>query len=183
MRFALRFALLTIGLSVLGVFSNAHTSHCQDLAAAIEARMQLPGGGFVRHCRRAPGGCEARAQRLAALFTAAGERHSVDPWLLAAMSVKESGLDSSARGAVGELGLMQLHPRSPWGRRAHARCRSEDCDAAVVDEAAGLLAAAIARCGELGAALGAYNTGRCGPNGYARRVLAIRASMMRTPRP
>lgn len=94
-------------------------------------------------------------------------------------------MDSSAVGAAGELGLMQLHPRSPWGRRARARCRAGDerCDAVVVDEAAGLLAAALARCGAIEAALGAYNTGRCGPSRYSARVLQIRAETEGTPRP
>lgn len=179
-----RFFLLCIGLSALAVFTNPHTAHCQGLADAIETRLTLPGGGYVRHCRRAEGGCRARAERLAELFLEAGERYGVDPWLLAAMAAKESGMDSSAVGRVGELGLMQLHPRSPWGRRALRRVRAgEPADAVVVDEAAALLAAAIARCTEIDAALGAYNSGRCGPNRYAERVLRIRAAMEGTPRP
>lgn len=179
------YALLSLG----AVFSNPHTGHCQErsdaeLARAIEERLtigvRVDGTRVhIRHCRRAPGGCEARSRRLAELFVGAGARHGVDPFLLAAIALKESGLDSRAVGAAGELGLMQLHPRSPWGRRARARCAAAaaECDAIVVDEAAALLARALADCGELGEALGMYNSGGCGANRYAERVLRIHVAM------
>lgn len=187
-RTVLLFWLVFPWLVLAGHTCSSHAQPPADVAGelerALEERMligvRVDGERIhVRHCRRAPGGCEARARRLARLFVDAGARHRVDAVVLAAIALKESGLDSRAVGRAGELGLMQLHPRSPWGARARARCAAggEACDRVVVDEAAALLATAIARCAELDRALAMYNTGRCRSDRgalYARRVLRIR---------
>lgn len=47
---------------------------------------------------------------VAAALIAAGEAHSVDPWLLAAIARYESSMRMDARGAAGERGLVQVHP-------------------------------------------------------------------------
>jgi hypothetical protein len=170
-----------VAIAALALTSSAGAQDVEaELAIAIEAELTLGSSAagarvHVLHCRRAEGGCAARARQLARLFVGAGARHEVDPYLLAAIALKESGLDSRAVGAVGELGLMQLHPRSPWGRRARAECARApaDCDWIVVDAAAALLAAARRRCEKLPETLGAYNTGRCVANPYSGRVLRL----------
>lgn len=141
----------------------------QDIARALLEHVRLPSGHYVAHCRSAHGGCEARMRRTAELFVRSGFDHRIDPWLLAAIALRESG----------EAGLMQLHPRSRAGREAAERCAASPraCPAIQVDAAARLLRASIDRCGSEALALGAYNTGRCEENAYARAVLARRDRM------
>lgn len=135
---------------------------------------------YAHHCRTAPGGCEARLRAIALEMIRAGRAHGVDPWLLAAMAYRESGLNPDAIGAVGEVGVLQLHPRSARGRRALAACARAPsrCTAAVIWLAAEGLAASIARCGSEPAALGAYNRGHCGVTSYSRRVLRQRELLL-----
>lgn len=136
------------------------------------------------HCRHASGGCDKRLLEFAHYLKEAGEAHNIDPWLLAAMAFRESGLNPFAIGGVGELGILQLNPknarsrgvrfvRDQWYRK---RCQREPgaCQREVVDRAAQLLATSIEQCGgNVEQALGMYNTGRCGGNeDYARRVLS-----------
>ncbi len=71
---------------------------------------------FVRHCRDAQAGCPARLEAFSHYFEEAGIRYNIDPWLLAAMAFRESSLNPFATGALGERGLLQMHPKSPWGR-------------------------------------------------------------------
>jgi hypothetical protein len=134
---------------------------------------------FVGHCRRAREGCEPRIARIAQLVESTAQRHALDPWLLAALVVRESGANPDARGALGELGLTQLHPRSPWGRRAIAECerQSRECDAIVLDESAALLVRALGRCGTELRALGLYHSGRCSVDSYAHDVLRRRDAL------
>lgn len=135
---------------------------------------------YVHHCRTAPGGCDARLRAIALEMIRAGRIHGVDPWLLAAMAYRESGLNPDAIGAVGEVGVLQLHPRSARGRRALAACARAPsrCTAAVIWLAAEGLAASIARCGSEPAALGAYNRGHCGATSYSTRVLRQRGLLL-----
>jgi soluble lytic murein transglycosylase-like protein len=136
------------------------------------------------HCRHASEGCDRRLFEFAHYLKDAGEANGIDPWLLAAMAFRESGLNPFAVGAVGERGILQLHPknarsrgvrfiRDEWYRQ---RCQREvgACQREVVDRAAQLLAQSLEKCGgDLDRALGMYNTGRCGGNGtYAKRVRA-----------
>lgn len=135
----------------------------------------------IRHCRSAPGGCEARLSAFASAMVASGTRHGIDPVLLAAVALRESGLNPAAEGtAVGEGGIMQLHPRGV-GRhsrfvrdaRFRARCLRREpgaCQAEVVEIGAEHLAAWISRCGSESAGLGGYNRGRCGETVYVQRV-------------
>jgi len=139
---------------------------------------------YVAHCRSAPGGCEARVRSIAVELVRAARAHRVDPWLLAAMALRESGLNPEAVGAIGEVGVLQLHPRSAHGQRARAACRRAPgrCGAAVIWIAAEHLAAVQAICGSEGAALGAYNRGECGETTYSRRVLRRRDGLRRVAR-
>jgi hypothetical protein len=135
------------------------------------------------HCRHAAEGCAQRLGQFARYLIAAGETHGIDPWLLAAMAFKESGFNPFAMGSLGELGILQIHPgrrdarevrfiRDEWYRK---RCRREPgaCQQEVVNHAAQVLARSVELCGgDLEAALGAYNTGRCNGNKrYTKRVL------------
>jgi hypothetical protein len=134
------------------------------------------------HCRRASEGCDRRLFEFAHYLKDAGERNGIDPWLLAAMAFRESGLNPFAVGQVGELGILQLHPRSPASKNVRfvkdawyrLRCKREPgaCQREIVDRAAELLARSLVLCGgDIDRALSAYNTGRCGGNtSYARRV-------------
>jgi hypothetical protein len=145
--------------------------------------------GFMKpsyHCRRASEGCDRRLLEFAQYLNDAGERNGIDPWVLAAMAFRESGLNPWAVGAVGELGILQLHPknrgskglrfmRDEWYRQ---RCRKEPgaCQREIVERAAAMLAASLEKCGgDLDQALGMYNTGRCGGSSrYADRIMAER---------
>ena len=135
------------------------------------------------HCRHAAEGCEQRLERFARYLVSAGQRHGIDPWLMAAMAFKESGFNPFAMGSVGELGILQINPgrrdarqvwfiRDEWYRN---RCRKEPgaCQQEVVNHAAHVLARSLELCkGDVEAALGAYNSGRCnGSKRYTKRIL------------
>ena len=121
-------------------------------------------------------GRDARLEAFARFFVGASRRHGTSPHVLAAIAVGESGLNPSAVGARGEIGILQLHPRGIGRVLVHARpCdegRVDGCQGPVVELGAQHLAAWQARCGSVGEALGGYNRGRCGVTPYAERVLA-----------
>lgn len=136
---------------------------------------------YVRYCRASRPGCEARIAALSRLFVSVGRRHGLDPYLLAALAIRESGLSPFAEGGIGERGIVQLHPRGV-GRRSRfvrsesyrrlCRNRADACQQEVLEIGAEHLQAWIARCGSLNAGLGGYNSGRCDGNpDYTRRVL------------
>jgi membrane-bound lytic murein transglycosylase MltF len=157
------------------IATTAFALHVQPVDAlrnALLTRIRV-GHTYIAHCRRAKGGCEQRVNELAVLLTHAAERYELDPYLLAALAIRESGLNPDAKGAVGELGLMQLHPYSAPGVRARWVCKRapRDCTRAVVFEAAAHLRTQLRRCGGLEYALTAYNCGTCGSSDYARRVV------------
>jgi hypothetical protein len=160
-----------------------HQTVVDDLAlhAALLERVAVwrrsDGPVYVSHCRRASEGCTRRIGAFARMFVSVGSRYRIDPYLIAAMAMRESGLNPDARGSIGEFGLLQLHPYSAAGMRARMVCKRapSDCTRAIVDEATRHLAAQIARCGNLERALTAYNRGVCrapdGDDRYARQVL------------
>jgi hypothetical protein len=140
----------------------------------------------IYHCRQAREGCDERLTEFAHYLVDAGAKNNIDPWLLAAMAFRESGMNPWVVGAVGELGILQLHPKNPrvksvrFVRDAYyrQRCRKEAgaCQREVVDRAAEILARSLAMCdGDLYGALGAYNSGKCGGNkSYADRIMIER---------
>ena len=145
----------------------------------------------VRHCRRAKEGCDRRLTEFAHYLVDVGHAHGLDPWLMAAMAFRESGMNPFARGAIGELGILQINPgrrdarqvrfiRDGWYRQ---RCRKQAgaCQREIVEHAAQVLTKALAMCGgDLRAALGAYNSGHCtGGKRYAKRVLQEREALLR----
>lgn len=164
-----------------------------QLAAALDARVtvwQRRDGSpvHVSHCRATPrGGCRARISRFASLIANVARDHGIDAFVLAAMAVRESGLDPFARGAAGEYGLIQLHPRGVGRRvdfvrseRFRTRCRQTPgaCQREVLQVGARLLRDSRERCGSLPSALTAYNRGECGESDYSRRVLEERATLL-----
>lgn len=163
-----------------------------NLARALEARVTVwrtPRGRVmhVSHCRRAPRGCRARIGAFARYIAEVSATHHLDPFVLAAMAVRESGLDPFAEGPAGERGIVQLHPRGIGGhvrfvtneayRRGCMRTPGA-CQREVLEVGATHLSDAIALCGGLNEGLGAYNRGVCGDSAYTRRVLRERARLI-----
>jgi hypothetical protein len=137
------------------------------LPALIAAMLEIAGSD----CHRP---CQARARVLAPVIMA--EAGGLDPLLLAAISFKESSYRLDVVGRHGDLGPWQVRP---LGMAAHL-CR--DLMATLVQPVSNLRCAirilryAAKRCGGgVEAMLSAYNGRRCGPSGYARRVLALMA--------
>lgn len=159
------------------------------LARALEARLTVhtrPDGTRIlsRRCRESLVPCEARLRAFATLIHRSARRHALDPYLLAALAFRESGLDPFVLGRRREAGIVQLHPRGA-GRDVRyvqdaayrEQCRSEldACQGPVLERGASTLARAIDACGGLVAGLGAYATGHCTEHTeHAQRVLAER---------
>ena len=143
---------------------------------------------YVSHCRHARGGCPERVASFARLIGEAAQRHHLDPFLLAAVAVRESGMDPTAQGGGGERGIVQLHPRGSGARVRYVRSeayrrscsrRPDACQAEVLEAGASLLSRSIDRCGGVREGLGAYNRGVCGPTSYADRVMSERQRLLR----
>jgi hypothetical protein len=199
-----RFLLMTVlvtGVAV-NVAQSENSTFMQDgdeavglLQSAMRSRIAI---GYNRmgnpvlayHCRKAKEGCDRRLSEFAHYLVDAGQAYGIDPWLMAAMALKESGLNPFAKGRVGELGILQIHPKRRDARQVRfirdewyrLTCRREPgaCQREVVRHAAHVLARSLERCGgDLKGALGLYNTGRCGGNrAYAKRVLLERGKML-----
>lgn len=163
-----------------------------SLTRALEARLtvwQTPDGDrvHVSHCRSEPQGCRTRVEVFARWIAEVARSHGLDAFVLAAMAVRESGLNPFARGSAGEYGLIQLHPRG-IGRnvrfvqnesfRTWCRNRPGACQREVLEIGARHLAQAVESCGSLNAALGAYNSGVCGETRYTRLVLEERGILL-----
>lgn len=168
-----------------GVAQERPDEEVVALARALDARLTVwkkPDGTVVhaRHCRTIREGCRARIVKFSQWMVEAARRQGIDPFLLAAMAVRESGLDPFATGGVGERGLIQLHPKGVGNGvrfvrseayRRHCRHRAGACQQEVIEAGARYVAEAIEHCGGVAEGLGAYNTGNCGANDYSRRVL------------
>ena len=144
------------------------------------------------HCRNGPVPCDERLRVFAALIIEVATAHDVDPILIAAMAIKESGLDPSALGRRREAGIIQLHPRGA-GRgvryvqdaayRARCQRRVDACQREVLERGVQTLARGMAQCGGLRGGLGAYASGHCTTRiRYIDRVLEERARLRRTLR-
>jgi hypothetical protein len=142
---------------------------------------------FVRHCRNARGGCRRRVEVFTRLIDDAARRHELDPFLLAAVAVRESGLDPLAEGGAGERGIVQLHPRGVGSRvpfvRSEAyrrRCarQAHVCQREILEAGAGLLARSIVACDGVREGLGMYNRGECGATRYTEHVMRERQRLL-----
>lgn len=162
-----------------------------QLAAVLLAESTIPSTRATKpRCwsalKRAPGGCAAELRSYAEAFVAAGEAHGLDPWLLAAVAWRESRWIAGSNGVAHERGIMQIHPSRPDARglpifddREWLQCRRVvgQCQAPVIDVAAGILRRATKRCGDVAGGLAAYQSGRCDSEPgrkYATRVMATR---------
>ena len=159
------------------------------LTEALLARFTVwtrPTGARVlsRRCREGPVECEARLAAFAALIVQSARLHELDPFLLAALAMRESGLDPAALGRHREAGIVQLHPRGA-GRdmrfvqdaayRARCQAQIDACQGPVLDRGASYLADGIRECGGVVAGLGRFASGHCTERGvHPRRVLAER---------
>jgi hypothetical protein len=181
--------VLCVGLVVPNRADAGLEPVTDNLTRALEARLTVwrtPAGRriYVSHCRTFRGGCESRIASFARMIADVADRHDIDPFLLAAIALKESGLNPAAVGLAGERGIVQLHPlgagrnvRYVQQERYRNRCVREPdaCQAEVLEIGARLLSSSIARCGGLEAGLGMYNAGRCSDTlPYVARVLRER---------
>lgn len=156
------------------------------LAQALDQRLTVwkrPDGTpiHVAYCRDVRKGCRARLASFAQMLTKAANDEGLDPFLLAAVAVKESGLSPTAVGPKGSAGILQLNPRGvgaglrvvrdPHYRAWCARHRVDGCQSEVIERGARHLASWIESCGDVAAALGGYNSGECGATDYSWRVL------------
>lgn len=170
----------------------ADDADAQALARALDARLTVwtrPDGTrvHVRHCRRAPGGCPARIAVFSNMIAGVAHEYDLDPFLLAAMAMRESALNPAVIGAAGEAGIVQLHPqgaghdvRFVQDEDYRQRCveKPRACQRPVLEVGARYLAKAMHECGSMDAALGYYSTGSCNPDArYPRRVLRERRKL------
>ena len=111
----------------------------------------------VQHCRIVEGGCRARIATLSRLITEASNRYGVDPFLTAAIAMRESGLNPLAVSPVGARGLVQLNPRYRgktvpfvYNETYRNQCsrRPGACQREVLDAGLGLYRWAGNRCGK-----------------------------------
>lgn len=130
--------------------------------------------------------CEANIESIVSTIVFESVYEGVDPWIIAAITWKETRFSAFAVGGVGERGVMQLHPRN--SRFNHVRflhggewyrnsCRQEKglCQGEVIREGVQLFADSLDRCQSVRGALTMYNTGKCDWRGhrYATRVKNI----------
>lgn len=104
-------------------------------------------------------------------FVDAGERYNVDPSLLVTWSFYESSFRTDAKGALGEVGLFQVH-----GKHRKACGGEQDLSTARGQVMCGAMLIDMDRryCGSLERGLWRYASGRCRGTPRARRITAFR---------
>lgn len=116
-------------------------------------------------------GAQKRGE-MASIFVEAGERYNVDPILLVVWSFGESSLRTDAKGALGEVGLFQVHGRA-----------RKTCDGLGLDSSttrgqiicgAALIDMDRRYCGDLAKGLHQYASGKCAGTPRARRIVKRR---------
>ena len=166
-----------------------------SLARAIDARLIVREDRagkpiHVQHCRVVDGGCRARIAALSRLITETSNRAGVDPFLTAAIAMRESGLNPLAVSPVGARGVVQLNPRYRgktvpfvYNEAYRSKCsrRPGACQREVLEAGLGLYRWAVERCGgSVQKGLAWYNSGHCDKrNGYAASVLRERQRLLR----
>ena len=165
------------------------------LARAIDARLIVRENRegkpiHVQHCRVVEGGCRARIATLSRLITETSNRAGVDPFLTAAIAMRESGLNPLAVSPVGARGVVQLNPKYRgktvpfvYNEKYRKQCsrRQGACQREVLEAGLGLYKWAVERCGgNVEKGLAWYNSGRCDKkNGYASSVLRERKRLLK----
>ena len=113
---------------------------------------------------------EARAAFVAEL-RATGAAHDVCPALLAVVSFLESSWKTTARGTIGEIGIMQIHGVAAEGCKLDTRRGQLDCGARA-------LRTSFEACGSWHGALTRYATGQCKPRtDRVKRLIEYRMKM------
>lgn len=104
-------------------------------------------------------------------FVDAGERYDIDPSLLVTWSFYESSFRTNAEGALGEIGLFQVH-----GKHRKACEGEHDLSTARGQVMCGAMLIDMDRrfCGSLERGLWRYASGRCRGTPRARRITAFR---------
>jgi peptidoglycan DL-endopeptidase CwlO len=125
----------------------------QDVGNPVAIRRVLPETAAAPVLSASSGSALAGVP-YADLFTRAGNRHGVDPALLAAVASQESGFDSRATSPAGAQGLMQFMPATARGLGVDPLDPSS-----AVDGAARYLADLGRQFGSTSLALAAYNAG------------------------
>lgn len=163
------------------------------LARAIDARLTVRESRqgnpiHVQHCRVTDGGCRARIAKLSRLITEASNRAGIDPFLTAAIALRESGLNPLAVSPVGARGIVQLNPKYRgktvpfiYNERYREECslRPGACQREVIEAGLGLLKWATTRCaGGIEQGLAWYNSGSCTKNSYGSGVLRERRRLL-----
>lgn len=118
--------------------------------------------------------CEDRAFVLAELVVAETAQAHIDPLIVAALIVRESGCRPGAVGAAGEIGLTQIKPDAAGIRFCEDLLPRLKRPAENIRCAVRVLAWARAKCGpDPGKYVGAYQSGNCRASRYSRRVLSL----------
>ena len=113
------------------------------------------------------------AAALAEVFVEAGEAHEVDPLLLVAIAMRESSLRPGIRGAVGEIGLLQVHGAA-LGVRPKACPATLDTWSCEVHTGAAWLKVCQEVCpGSTARWLAAYGSGKCPAEDAATKARGI----------
>lgn len=143
---------------------------------------------YIRHCRHAEGGCEARINELVDEIFRVARDENIDPWLILAISFYETSFNPFDVGSSGAGGLMGLNPlqyrtiRFFWDREYRSSCinATDACQDEIIHAGVERLEEGVRTCnGDANAALRYYVSGTCTRNQtYARRVLRIRRYML-----
>lgn len=111
-------------------------------------------------------------KELATMFVAAGEKYNLEPDLLTVWSFGESSFRPDAKGAIGEVGLFQVHGV------AKKTCLTNGFDLATMKGQiyCGALLIDMSRryCGDLTRGLYRYASGKCNGTPKAKRIVKRR---------
>jgi len=100
----------------------------------------------------------------------------IDPYLVVAMAFKESTFRAKIRGVRGEVGLMQILPKSTLTRTITKKKKSDLTDPRLnIRVGIGHLHYWQEQCGKdnMNLWLSAYNAGRCTSTNYAKRIRRV----------
>jgi len=136
---------------------------------------------YAKHLRNHPLGPIARSEQLAKHLSAASLLSGIRVELLTALAFHESALNHNAVSPSSARGLLQLNPRSSWGKSWRSECQSykseSRCEFLNVLWGAYALRDALFACnGNEVQAIGFYRTGRCinGPRSRSTSRLSSR---------
>jgi hypothetical protein len=172
---------------LLSFFSlqNLNYSLAQDINSPIEEKIFLaikkqlvihyrPDGSpiYSNFCREDKN-CFEHIKYYAKHIVFYSKKYDLDPWLLTAVALHESNFNAYKVGSVGERGIFQIHPKSPWAtetrfvyskaHRRHCKDRIGHCQDEVISTAAKLIKSLLVAHKSQEKALTKYNTGKSYP--------------------